>query len=455
MTFRAGVEATLRRRGMLKGGERVIVAVSGGPDSLALLYVLRDLSEVWGLTLHVAHFDHRLRPGSAADAAFVGRVARRLGLPITTGSASPELPSAGHSPEEAARERRLFFLETVADAVAADRIATGHTLDDQAETVLMRLLLGAGPRGLGGIPPVRGSYIRPLIDRRRAETEAYCRSRRLRPRRDPTNDDPALLRNAIRSEVLPFLTARVNARLPDALARAADVLREEDAVLDELAAASLEPSRQDREIRLPLDALNGLPLALRRRVLRHAVEQPVGFTHVEQLIELAAKGRSGDALDLPQGLNARLEYGSLLIGRAPSPAQPPEPVALVVPGRTELPAWGAVATAWVERARPKVWPDGKGTCVIDAERLGPRPVVRSPRRGDRFVPLGTPGTKSVADLLAEAKVPRADRTRVPVVADGNGIIWVVGHRTSDRYKATDETQRFLWLSIEGGDLWRS
>ncbi|MCA1833211.1 MAG: tRNA lysidine(34) synthetase TilS [Actinomycetota bacterium] len=457
MNLRSRVDGTLRRREMLKGGERVLVAVSGGPDSLALLLVLNELAPAWRLDLHLAHFDHRLRPNSGADAAYVARVARRLGLPVTTGSASPEPIAAGLSPEEAARDRRLGFLEAVADVVAADRIATGHTLDDQAETMLMRLLIGAGARGLGGIPPVRGRFVRPLIDVGRGETEAYCRAKKFRPRRDPTNDDPAFLRNAIRNEALPFLASRFNARLSEALARAADALREEDILLDRLAADAIEIGEERQERTLSIEALNALPLALRRRAVRIALGAPVEMAHIEKVLDLCAAGRSGDTLNLPEGLNARLEYGSLLLGRAPSQASPAEPVGLTVPGRTSLPMWDAVATVWEQRETPTVWPDGKGTCVVDADTINAPLLIRTRRAGDRIAPLGTKGTKTVADLLTEEKVPRHQRDRVPLLVsgDGNDVVWVVGHRVSERHKVTGETQRYLWVSFEGGRSWRS
>lgn len=454
--FVSSVASTIRRRRMLKGGERVVVAVSGGPDSLALLHALRALAPSSGLELHVAHFDHRMREGSEADAAFVARVARRLSLPITLGSAPPDPRPAGLSPEEAARERRLRFLEDTADATGADRIATGHTLDDQAETVLMRLLTGAGARGLGGIPPVRGRFIRPLIDRRRAEIESYCRMLGLRPRQDPTNEATAFLRNAIRRDVLPFLAGRVNGRLPEALARTADVLRDEDELLDRMAAEAVDLQRDAEGARVDADRLLALPVALRRRVVRLMLGPP-GFdlAQIERILDLAESGRSGDSLDLPQPLKARLEYGSLLIGRATSPASATEAIPMLVPGRTDLPWSGAAVTVWEERVPPAAWPDGRTVCVVDAERAGGPLVARRRRRGDRMTPLGMRGSKTVADLLSEAKVPRAERDTVPVIASADGIVWVAGHRIDELCKVTARTKRFMWMAFEGGAAWRS
>jgi tRNA(Ile)-lysidine synthase len=441
---------TILARGMLKGGETVVVAVSGGPDSLALLHVLTRLARGFDLTLHVAHFDHRLRAGSAADAAFVSRAAARLGLPGTVRAAGPTDTPSGLSPEEAARERRLAFLEDVADATGAARIATGHTLDDQAETVLMRFLIGAGRRGLGGIPPVRGRFIRPLIDARRSATEAFCRALRLRPRRDPTNADLAFLRNLLRLEVVPLLEERVNARLAETLGRVADVMRDEDAYLDERAAEALASEVAEGGLRLPVEPFLALPPALQRRTLRRIA--PLGADHVESLRALVLGGETGDTIDLPRPLNARLEYGWLIVGRPPSPPSreaDPAAVSLTVPGETNLPSWRVRLIAWVSAVRPSAWPDGRGVCVVDASRVFLPLRVRRPKPGDRFRPLGARGVKKLGDFFTDAKVPRERRAETPLVVDASDqIVWVVGHRIDDGAKVTARTARYVWLEVE-------
>jgi tRNA(Ile)-lysidine synthase len=444
----ARVRGTIERRSMLKGGETVVVAVSGGPDSLTLLHVLARLRPSLDLALHVAHFDHRLRASSGGDAAFVARAAERLGLPATVRAASTTDRLPGTSPEESARERRYAFLQEVADAAGAHRIATGHTLDDQAETVLMRVLAGTGTHGLGGIPPVRGRVVRPLIDVARAETEGFCRAARLRPRRDPTNADPAFYRNAVRAELVPLLVARFNLHAPEALARLADLARDEDALLDELAAAAVELEEASGASRIPVDRLLALPPALARRVLRRAA--PLDARQTERVLRLAREGRSGDEVHLPGRLNARLEYGSLLLGRAPSRPVPVAPVALEVPGITDLPPWSMRLRSWISTRAPSGWPDGRAVCVLDADRARPPLAVRRPRAGDRFHPFGMRGSRKLSDFFTDAKLPRADRARVGLVVAGEDIVWVVGHRLDDRFKVTPRTRRFLWLEEERG-----
>jgi len=448
----AAVRATIERRSLLKGGERMVLAVSGGPDSLSLLYAMHRLAPEYGLELHVAHFDHRLREGSGADAAFVARQAARLGLPATVRAADETEHVRGRSPEEAARERRLAFLAEVAESIGAARIATAHTVDDQAETVLMRVLQGTGSRGLRGIPAKRWWYIRPMIDVQRSQVEAFCRALRLRPRRDPTNDDPAFLRNLIRGQTLPMLAGTVNRRLPEALARLAETMWDEDVYLHGTMIERAQPELGDRESSVSLDVLSSLPVALQRRAVRYlcaSQDLEASFEHTEAIRLLALHGESGRSIDLPGPLNAAVRYSSLVVGRAPSPPVPAT-VDLVIPGSTDLAPWSMLVRSWIGTERPAVWPDGRWTCVLDADRARFPLRVRRWRPGDRFRPLGMPRQKKVGDFFTDEKVARAQRAEVPVVVDAEGTVtWLVGHRIDDRSKVGPRTRRFLWLAAEG------
>lgn len=452
--FIARIRRTCTDRGLLSGGEHVVLAVSGGPDSLAMLYAFAELAGGLDLRLHVAHFDHRLRAGSDSDGRFVQRHARALGIPCSLGVADDTAPLPKQSPEESARSRRYGFIHGVAREIGATRIATAHTLDDQAETVLMRLLVGAGRRGLSGIPPRRWYTIRPLIDVRRADVEAFCRARRLRPRIDPSNADPAFLRNVLRNEIIPVLLDRVNARLPESLHRLSDIVRDEDAFLDAEAAlrASVEGGEGEGS-RLKLDALRAMPVALQRRAIRLlARNEGPGIDHAntEAVRRLALGSPSGAELHLPGPLSARVEYGFLVVGRMSSPTAPAS-VTLVVPGETDLPPWSVAVRSWTTAEHPVRWPDGRTGCVLDADLVRLPLCVRRWRPGDRIRPLGMSREKKLSDVFTDAKVPRAARAATPVLADHDGrIVWLVGHRIDDRVKVTDKTRRFLWLAIEGG-----
>lgn len=451
-TFVDGVAASIERREMLKGGERVLLAVSGGADSLSLLHASEMLRSRLDLEISVGHFDHRLRDDSADDARFVEAQATSLGLPFYLGVADATETPKGSSPEEAARDRRRAFLAKVARKEGLDRIATGHTLDDQAETVLMHVLLGAGRRGISGIPPVRWKLIRPLIDRRRAETEAFCAALGLTPRMDPTNEDMTVLRNSIRHEALPMLSSRYNARLIEALARMADISRDEDYLLDSLAALAANPQKREDGGAVALTTLRSMPIATQRRMIRllaRVAGPGISAAHIERVRALADAAIDGKRLDLPGSIQARIEGGDLVIGEVEISAPPPEPMVIDVPGETELAGWGLTVRAFMSAERPATFPDGRSGCVLDADRLTLPLRVRPVAPGDRFQPLGMTGVKKIGDLFTDAKVPVRDRGKVAVVTDANDqIVWIVGHGISHPVRLNEQTVSCLYLRAE-------
>jgi tRNA(Ile)-lysidine synthase len=318
------VTATVRRYEMVRSGDLVLVSVSGGPDSICLLHAMWYLRRLLRIRLEVFHFDHRLRPGSPKDAAYVDRVSARLRLPFHLVEA-PTSPRAGDSIEAWGHDARTRARRVVARDVGAAKIATAHTLDDQAETVLMRALSGSGTRGIAGIRPVTGDLVRPLFDTTREDVEAFCRALGLRPRRDPSNLDPRFLRNAIRLNGLPALERAVgrSVRLP--LARTGDLAREDDDELSRQASAVW-----DRAYRpwaggaiLRTAGLGGLPRPVAARVVAEAIYRcgsTVRRSDVEAILDLAL-GRTGREVDLFEGLKARRDRGYVRLVRA-SPDDP-------------------------------------------------------------------------------------------------------------------------------------
>jgi tRNA(Ile)-lysidine synthase len=464
------VRETIARHSMLRGGERVLLAVSGGPDSTAMLSLIRALAEEMRLDLHVGHLDHGWRgAGGTRDAEFVRTMAARHGLPVTVGripaSAWTERRGRQSSREAVARELRMTFLRETAQAVGASRIALGHTRDDQAESFLMRLLRGAGARGLAGTyPVVDGLFIRPLLDVRRAEILEYLRSRRLPYRIDPTNRDVRLTRNRVRRRLIPLLERDFNPAVVDALSDAAELLRDEEAFLEEAAAAAFAAlvDRRGPGIALRARPLGALPAALQRRVVRRALREArgdlLGITraHVEGPLRMLREPDPGAAITLPDDLLVRLEGELLLVGATPPgdgegmPATGLEALC-PVPGSVSLPALDL-------RLRADLVPgDLPGTALraagpnrafLDADLL-PGPLRIRPRRaGDRFVPLGAPGSRKVKSFFIDRKIPAAERSMIPLVLSGDRIAWIVGHRIDDRFKVTANTRRVLLLEKE-------
>lgn len=323
--FSIDVAHTIVERKLLHGGERCVVAVSGGPDSLALLHVMHRLRSRFMLTLHVAHLDHGMREDSAEDASFVEAQAVQLGMTFNGGLLKDPKP-AGRSPEEHLAVERSNFLHGIANELGAARILTGHTLDDQAETVLGNLITGAGRRGLGGMPPARWRVARPLIDRTRAEIEGFCAALNLEPRIDSTNTDAAFRRNRIRHELLPSL-AKVNPRVNEQLAQLSEVSRAEDYLLDGLASKAVHIVETEHGTSLKVEDLLAAPLALQRRAIRLlARNEHVGITFAqsEALLRLAHEGREGSSIDLDGALSGWRKGGLLTVGRDQATEEPTE-----------------------------------------------------------------------------------------------------------------------------------
>jgi tRNA(Ile)-lysidine synthase len=310
------ITATVREHAMFDPGDLVLVWVSGGPDSVCLLESLVRLRRLFRIRLAVFHLDHGLREGSAADAAYVRRLAARNGLPFHLRHATP-LPVDGASVELWARYQRALAAGSVAEEIGATRWADGHTMDDQAETVLMGLVLGWGPEGMTGIAPANGVLVRPMLDVTREEVEAFCRALGLRPRRDPTNDDTRLLRNAIRLEAIPAIERATGRRVTQTFARTATLFGREGQALYELAAERLDRVMASRPGGFELAAapLLDMPEALAARVVRRAFQRAdIGWDSaaIDAVLDLA-RGRPGRRADVVAGSTARRTRGSVVI----------------------------------------------------------------------------------------------------------------------------------------------
>ena len=380
------------------------MALSAGPDSTALLVALAELRDSGCLSplgLEALHVDHGLRPDSAEDASHAAALCNRLGVPFETVRVSV----ASGNVQAEARRARYRALETAAARVGATRIATGHTRTDQAETVLLSLLRGAGARGLSGIPPRRGAIVRPLIDRSREEGIRFLEVRGIPWRTDPTNATPRYARNRLRLQVWPALVSLAPAA-ERAIARAADLAREDERAL----------AKRARDIAVdgasvPLDALRSTPVALTRRVVRRLWTSATGrrggleLHHVDAILALVRRDRPGSAT-LPHGFVARCRYGRLDI--APHAVAPAAfaPVEVGGPGRYALPDRGCEVEISVARAGTVPWPL----------------ALRTRRPGDRWRPVGGSGSKSLKRWLIDRKVPRERRDALVVLARGNDIV---------------------------------
>lgn len=414
------VRRALEDLGLSPLGRTLVCALSGGADSVALTDALAGLAKRNGFVLVAAHLDHGLRPASADDAAFCAELCARLGVRLVSARADVRgrARSERASLEEAARTERYAFLRRVKDDVAAAAIAVAHTQDDQAETLLMRLLRGSGGAGLAAMRVGSGDVVRPLLGVSRADVLAHLLARGLPWREDETNRDIAFTRNRVRHELIPYLERHFNPRLRRALARTAELLAAEQELLESLAPAP--PLEADGSVTLPVSELQEAPEALSRLRVRKAIETTGGLrgvaeVHVERILRLACRpDGSGRRLSLPGGRAATISFDRLRIG--PRPGEPRRyAFPLSVPGRVELPGGLALVAEPAERRAVS----DEGAVVGLPE--GPL-EVRTRRPGDRVRVRGR--AQSLKRYLIARRVPADQRGRLPLVARGRDVLWM-------------------------------
>lgn len=438
---------------MLAHNDRVLVAVSGGQDSIALLHMLHSLPEARRPQLLVAHYNHGLRPEANAEEQFVRQFAETLGIETVAerGDVRKFAADTGMNLETAARELRYAFLYDAAARFNCNHIATGHTASDVAETLLMNILRGCGLDGLASIAPVRDQIIRPLLYIQRDQTRHYCDASGLNFCVDCTNDDTALRRNHIRLDLLPALEADYGPGVQQALLKVALAARSElnwtAPIVAENAARCTVPSSGDAIITVDVPTASALAPGLLIRVLRHACAnanidiRDFRWEHWQAMAK-CIYGISGSAsADLPGNLVAQRSYNIFTVAPAPSKVADQTGnfcVPLEIPGETKLPGAHFVIIE-KRQGRPDEFPPANAlSAVIDAGRAGCDLQARSVRPGDRFAPIGMQGTKKISDLLIDDKVPADRRAEIFAIVDGDdNILWLPGIRTS-RIAAVDQ-----------------
>ncbi len=493
------VRETIEREQLLARGDTVVIGVSGGPDSLCLLHILRALATDMQLKLVVAHLHHRLRGVEAdADADFVRQIAREWGLPCEIGHA--DVPALARryrlAVEETARRARYAFLGQVAQRVGAPTVAVAHNADDQTETVLMHFLRGAGISGLRGmlyktrwgdyrlLEPLERALggqpagqvkedscprwlVRPLLDVPRADVEAYCTAHALSPRFDLSNLDTTFYRNRLRHDLLPLLET-YNPGVRQILRRSAAVMTDDYEVLRAALAdawARVERPGVMGGIAFDLAAWRALPRGLQRATLREAVHRlrrtlrDINFVHIEQALHVAQAGETGERATLPQGLMLYLDYNRIEIAdedAAPMLSGPQVQGArpLACPGVTPLEGdWEIECRQLAVADLPLEWgsnPD-PWQAWLDADTLGRSPVVRPRRPGDRFQPFGMGGKSAkLGEFMINVKLPAALRDGWPLVEGASGIAWVVGYRVDERVSIRPTTRQVIHLVCRRG-----
>ncbi|MBI3398253.1 MAG: tRNA lysidine(34) synthetase TilS [Deltaproteobacteria bacterium] len=468
------VKNTIKKFGMIRKGNTVVVGVSGGVDSVVLLHLLLQLAAEYKLSLIAAHLNHSLRgKESDRDAAFVRDLTKKLNIKFIGKKVDVKsLLKKGESLQDAARKARYAFFEETAKKYKARRIATGHNLDDQAETVIMRFLKGAGLRGLSGIPPVRDNYIRPLIDATRKEIERYATDNELQFVKDSSNKSIKYLRNKIRLKLMPILEG-YNPRIRSDMARLANILARDEDYLKDQAKDSYKSLviRQDANIiSLSLKKLRNAHDAIKARVFFMTVEELVGSSrgfysyHIEDFLKLLHNNAPNISVNLPHAVTIYKEYDIVTIARgqrsAVSGRKRTEGLsfeqALKINGETSVIADSGIRIADFKTKiqnpltlilSPEGRGKGEGEAYFDYDKLKLPLTIRNFRPGDRFMPLGMKGHKKLKALFIEKKIVRRKRGLIPIIVSGNEIVWVAGVRQAEYAKVGPKTKMVLKIEM--------
>jgi tRNA(Ile)-lysidine synthase len=459
--FVADVRACIDEGRMLPYGAHVIVAVSGGADSVALLAVLFQLRSYYGMTLTVVHVNHQLRgKESRRDALFVEQYTARLGVPCYVASVDVKSVqgTTGLSSQHAARKLRYESFMQMRCRLSATRVALGHTANDQAETLLVRLVRGSGPAGFAGIPSVRLPYIRPLIRMYRHEVEAYLTAHGLPWVEDSTNTERRYLRNRLRLDLVPMLR-QYNPQIDKRLNDLATMLSADNRYLEwqtDILVPQVVAWHTEGRLFLECRAFCAAALSLQRRVLRRIsdtmlqLEIAVSFRHIEVLRHLLTEAEVGKRATFPGGWRAERQRIGVLVWNVHYFPARNRIRSFAIPGHLDIPELALRLTADILPRAPMCFTAASNIAHVDLERLALPLEVRYRQAGDRVYPLGAPGRKKLKDFFIDKKIPKAQRDMIPLVCSGTEIVWVVGYSVAEPYKVDLHTRQVVRLTCESG-----
>jgi len=473
------VKKTIEKYQMFTIKARIVVGVSGGPDSTTLIHLLLQLRDEYKLKLWAAHLNHKLRGEEAEkEARWVKTFTSKIKVPLILDSLDVATLAKKRklSLEEAGRMARYDFFEHAVAQVSANKIAVGHTASDQVETILMRLLKGAGLDGLSGIPPVRGMIIRPLIEIFRKEVEEYCERNNLNFCVDSSNNDTSFLRNRIRLNLIPLLSQEYNIQISKILLQMSKNLREDADFIRQKGENEFEEilrkerkNKSQRWLALDRERLFHLHPALQKRVVREGIRRikgdlkGIGSDHLDAVLDLDGK-RGIKQLSLPGSLVVQKQYEDFLIKKGKS-KNIPFARYLVVPGKTDLSQLNLTLETRLISVKPdsflafsfmdlkeKATLNGvssfaKEEVFFDFDKLKPPLFLRNRKEGDRFCPLGMEGSKKIKDFFIDLKIPMEKREKIPLLINRGEVAWIMGYRIDERFKIDNNTTKILAIRI--------
>jgi tRNA(Ile)-lysidine synthase len=434
---------TIREYNLLEKKDKILIAYSGGLDSTGLLSLLLELRKEWAFRLFLGHFNHKLRQSAEDDEDFVKQVAQKFSIPLFVDHKDVRnyAQSKKINLEEAGRELRYDFLKKTALEIGKAKIATAHTMTDQAETFLMRLMRGSGLRGLGGIFPVKGEIIRPLIQIEREEIELFLKKKKMPFRIDETNFDRRFLRNRIRLELIPYIRENYEPQIVSQLGRTASIIREENVFLEKIGKEKARGAilRKNNQHLLDSKSLSSLPKALARRVVQEFISdlkgdlREISFEDVESVLNL----KEGKERPIKKDIVLRREQGLIFLKKKPHPKI-----------RYEY-SWNGKSPLEIrelklrfmgkriKRGKSPLRFDDNTTAFLDLDKLRFPLLVRSRQDGDRYRPLGAPGMKKLKEIMRAKRIPLTERERRPVFLSGGDIVWILGLPVSEKFKVQE------------------
>ena len=451
--------AVVHKYNMINMSETVVVGVSGGADSLALLHVLKRLSSDFRFNLVAAHLNHMLRgDDSEKDEEHVASICKNWGVEcfIKRTDIRELANELKISEEEAGRKARYEFFKELMGVIKADKLALAHHKDDRVETILHNFIRGTGTQGLKGINYIRdGFVIRPFLDVSKDEILSYCIEENISYREDLSNKDQSYTRNRLRHGLIPFMQNNFNPNIAETILRMSDVIGEEDDFLGRYCGELLPTllSYEKNKAKVILDRFNQLHLALKRRLLRMVILEfmsvfyCIELVHIDNIIKMLHNAKQGTSFKLPGKVRVDIAYGAAFISSdSEKIVKDPFEHSLNLPGSVFIHEANVKITAGYKDKNQLLY--GKNPVYIDADEVKSSLVIRSRRTGDRFKPLGMSSYKKLKEFFIDWKVPREKRDSIPLITDSRNIIWVAGYQINEDYKVTDKTVRVLELRTD-------
>ena len=435
------IKNTINKQTLIEKGDRILIGLSGGADSVCLTHILHTLKDEMGIEIMTAHLNHMIRGGEAQhDAEFAAEYSKTLGIECVTKAVNiPEIARKnGISEETAGRNARYEFFNETLKEYGFNKIATAHNLNDSAETIAMNFMRGSSLSGLMGIPYKRDNIIRPLLDTSRAEIEDYCKENGLKYVTDSTNVEEIYTRNKTRHTLIPMIEKEFNPDFIKTVTRNAGIIKAEDeyisSIADEMYRETVDNGAAD------IEKLLGCHIAVSRRIVRRMIGGCIGVSDIssefiDKILTLAWKNKSGSYINLPDGATARIEYGKLIIAKT----EKTEDYKYTLPLDTDVYIKEAGVTLRAEHVTERQNDGAQYFSGIDAENL----IVRNRRNGDYFYPSGMTGKKKLKDYFIDEKIPRNEREKIPVIVSGDDIVYITGRRRDRRFDFSGKGIRIL------------